>query len=337
MRILIVAWLFALTVDVKSQDAVIDQAALDSIISYTKEVSVLKDSVDWKEIEAKMNSIHKKNGIAEATQYMLKELKDFHGRIWLDKIPYFGLNKEWKPSIISLDSADMYHYRYCDMPFHAELLSEDVGYLSVPGIVMSDQDANNAASISNLIDSLSGGSNLSAWIIDLRLNGGGTMYPMLSGLAPFFEPGPFGYFIDEASGYKEAWSLREGELHFEDYQVTDYGVKSKWDYAYTPVVVLVSGLTCSSGEVVALSFRNRPNTLLLGESTSGYTTTVGWQPINERIILQITTSYYADRLQNVYKGTPIEPDEVCLDAYDFENLSNDKQVMRALEWLSNKR
>ena len=130
--------------------------------------------------------------------------------------------------------------------------------------------------------------------------------------------------------------MRDGELYFENYAVTDYKLKPKWDYNNTPVVVLISALTASSGEVVTLAFRNRPNTLILGEASSGYTTTVGWEPMADNVILQLTLSYYADRKENIFKGTPIEPDEECIKSCDFDNLLKDEEVLRAMEWLESK-
>lgn len=337
IRKVLILVVFSLSFNSQAQEKLINQAVLDSIISYSKTNSVLRDSVDWQVLEQKMKDIHEADGLVESTKYMLKELNDFHGRIWVDDIPYNGVYKPWVPGHIKLDSADFRAYQYTSIPAKAELLNDKIAYLRVPGIVMSEKDAERAAQLSSMIDSLSMDHDLEGWVIDLRLNGGGTMYPMLAGLASFFEPGPLGYFIDETTGYKEAWNMREGELYFEDYPVTDYKMKPKWDYNYTPVVVLISALTASSGEVVTLAFRNRPNTLILGEATSGYTTTVGWQPMAENVILQLTLSYYADRKENIFKGTPIEPDEECIKSCDFDNLLKDEEVLRAMEWLESKR
>ena len=50
--------------------------------------------------------------------------------------------------------------------------------------------------------------DLIGWIVDLRSNGGGNMWPMIAGVGPLLGDGPLGYFIDPV-GVETPWEYRE--------------------------------------------------------------------------------------------------------------------------------
>ena len=310
-----------------------DQALLDTIMQIGESSSAMRDSVNWDEIKLKMASLHEDSGLIQATKYMLRELKDFHGRIWANRIPYNGLIKHGSKSTMVWGDDLKSEYRMTSGPIEGEVIRGDIGYLRLPGIAMSPKDSERALKIYETIEKLTQEADLKGWILDLRLNGGGTMYPMLSGLSPFFGEDEVGSFIDPEHDMKERWFVRNGDLYFEDYQVTDYGLPTEVEVRDMPVVVLISSFTRSSGEVVALSFKNKPGTWFLGEETGAYTTTVSWQQLTADIVLQLTISYYADRKENVYRGTPIPPDEFIEGGDNFDELEKDAKVQRAVEWL----
>jgi carboxyl-terminal processing protease len=53
------------------------------------------------------------------------------------------------------------------------------------------------------------------WIIDLRPNTGGNMWPMLTTLAPLLTGPTLGYFVG-APGRRTPWTLRNGQLFHAD-------------------------------------------------------------------------------------------------------------------------
>ena len=55
--------------------------------------------------------------------------------------------------------------------------------------------------------------DLIGWIVDLRSNGGGNMWPMIAGLGPILGEGPLGYFIGP-TGSETVWEYRERRLRF---------------------------------------------------------------------------------------------------------------------------
>lgn len=325
--------LFSSLIHLHAQPLLHNEGVLDSIIQYSQENSVMKDSVDWEEVTPKMKALHADSGLITATKYMLHELGDYHGRIWVDRIPYNGIIKRRKASSMVWEEEMKALYRTTEIPIHGELLDGEIGYVRVPGIGMGPLDSANAHEIYNTLTRISETANLKGWIVDLRLNGGGTMYPMLAGLHPFFGQGKVGAFVDPATDYEDPWIMDEGNMYVDTFQMTDYGIPLDLDLSEQAVVVLTSRLTASSGEITAIAFHGRPNTFFLGEETSGYTTTVSWVPLTERIIFQLTVSYYADRAGNVYAGTRIQPDEWMDGGDNFGNLMEDEKVIRAMEWL----
>jgi carboxyl-terminal processing protease len=314
--------------DIKGQESLID-----SVIYYGRTTSVMRDSVNWNELEVAMRIINEEEGLGKATSHMLRELGDFHGRIWIDDVPYFGVSKGWAPSNMKIDSLNLAMYQQTSAKVHASLLNGNFGYLRVPGVIYREDNLAEATSIYSKIDSLGKIADIQGWVVDLRLNGGGTMYPMLAGLAPLLGNQVIGAFEDPATNYRDEWSIKDGELYIGEYQSTDYGFKGVTDMAHLPVVVLISGFTASSGEVVAISFKERPKTIFIGENTAAYTTAVSWIVLSESVVLQLTESYYADRLGNIYPGTSVPPDIQIDGGDDFYNLENDVKIQKAIEWL----
>lgn len=310
----------------------------DSIFNYARSHSVLRDSVNWAALRPALDSLCATGGLIPATQRLLHELRDFHGKIWVDNVPHYGPLKPWTPTFMQLDTGLLQKLFRNELSVYAQRLPGRIGYIRVPGITFGDRDSVNARIIREAMEKVQKGGPLRGWIVDLRLNGGGTMFPMLAGLGALLgDSTEIGSFIHPDAGYKEAWTLRQGEVFVGEYQVTDYGLWQKMGaprpLSDVPVAVMISAATASSGEVTALAFRNRPRSRFFGEDTAGYTTTVSWQPISERVVLQLTESYYADRLENVFPGTPIPPDECFEGGENFKQLVKDQMIRRAMEWL----
>ncbi|MBE2207270.1 MAG: hypothetical protein IAE84_06775 [Saprospiraceae bacterium] len=310
----------------------------DSIFNYAQGHSVLRDSVNWAALRPTLDSVCASEGLIPATKRLLHELRDFHGKIWVDNMPHHGPAKPWSPTSMRLDTTLMGKLFRNEFPVFAQRLPGRIGYIRVPGITFGERDSINARIIRQAMEGVQKGVKLRGWIVDLRLNGGGTMFPMLAGLGALLgDSTEIGSFIHPDAGYKEAWTLRQGEVFVGEYQVTDYGLWQKMgiprSLSSLPVAVMISAATASSGEVTALAFRNRPRTRFFGEDTAGYTTAVSWQPISDQVVLQLTESYYADRLENVFPGTPVLPDERCDGGENFYQITKDQMIQRALEWL----
>lgn len=308
---------------------------LDTIVQLAQENSVMRDSVDWDEITATMVAMHDTGGLVPATKFMLKELNDFHGRIWVDGVPHNGVIHSWLPSTMVWDSVFReQHYRF-ELPIYSTTIRKRYGYIRIPGLKFGESDSLHAHQIREQIWQLAKRKKLKGMIVDLRMNGGGTMYPMLSGVTDLLGTDTLGAFVNPATG-SIPWTLRNHEVCIGVQQVYDYDMAAMGDgpdLTDLPVVVLQSGATASSGEVLTLAFRNRPKTYAIGEPTAGYTTGTSWEPLSEAVVLQLTMSYYADRTGEVFRGDYIYPDEQIEGGDNFRDLSQDAKVIRAMEWI----
>lgn len=150
--------------------------------------------------------------------------------------------------------------------------------------------------------------DIAGWVLDLRADNGGNMYPMLAGVGPLLGEGTVGYFVN--AGQEQAIGYRAGEAYAgrlgrgwrvaQPYQLRRPG---------SPVAVLVGPRTASSGEITAMAFIGRPATRLFGQPTGGYTSANRTYklPDGAGLILAVTTE--ADRTHQLHLG-PLVPDEI---------------------------
>ncbi|MDX1448787.1 MAG: S41 family peptidase [Acidimicrobiia bacterium] len=146
------------------------------------------------------------------------------------------------------------------------------------------------------------------WIVDLRQNTGGNMWPMVAGLAPLLggegEIGSFTY----PDGMVEPWRLRDGVAWWNDQPMTTYGTPIPDEQL--PVAVLIGGSTASSGEATAVAFRGRPDTRLFGRETAGLTTSNEPLYLSDGAMLALTMSVFTDRTGHTFgQDIPVVPDE----------------------------
>lgn len=152
-------------------------------------------------------------------------------------------------------------------------------------------------------------------IIDLRGNTGGSMAPMINGVADLLGAGPYGYFLTP-TGSEAAWT-RENSL-------VESQLVAKPQSADV-VAVLLDRQTASAGEFTAVAFEGRPKSRTFGEPTFGDVSTNIPHRLPDGALLAISTGWSADRLHRPYK-TPIVPDEATE--------SGQATIDRAIDWLS---
>jgi carboxyl-terminal processing protease len=141
------------------------------------------------------------------------------------------------------------------------------------------------------------------WIVDLRGNGGGSMWPMLAAVAPLLRgDGEIGAFVDRDGG-KLAWTLNKGVLGRGRMPVLPVDPTRREG----AVSVLTDGHTASSGEAVAIAFRGLPDVRSYGAPTLGFSTGIETALLPDGLVLSVATSRFADRTGEVY-GTRIPPD-----------------------------
>jgi carboxyl-terminal processing protease len=171
------------------------------------------------------------------------------------------------------------------------------------------------------------------WILDLRSDSGGNMWPMLTTVAPLLRSArAVGYFVDSA-GRRTPWIVHSGAAYLGNRQMTIRNPINLGPPA--PVAVLVSPYTASAGEAVAIAFLHRPDTRMFGEPTAGVPTGNDVYALSDGASLVLTGAFDADRTGHVCPGQArIQPDEQVEQAPPFgHDRSQDWQVATALRWL----
>jgi C-terminal processing protease CtpA/Prc len=188
------------------------------------------------------------------------------------------------------------------------------------------------------------GAGTCRWIVDLRANSGGNMWPMLAGLRPFLGDAGLGSFVTTAGGGPLWLRPPSGNAGLGS-SATAAGSAPLWHApdganvvpapALAPlesawVAVLTGPQTGSSGEAVAISFIGRPRTRSFGLPTAGLSTSNGGFALPDGSMILLTTAVEADRTGKTY-GEQIAPDEVIPAAAAAG--SADAQIERAVAWL----
>lgn len=162
------------------------------------------------------------------------------------------------------------------------------------------------------------------WIVDLRSNGGGNMWPMLSGIAPILGEGVVGYFLDP-DGNESAWTIENGVSKSGGIAAVSIPNSYKLISPNPKVCVLLDNAVASSGEAIAISFVGRQKTKSFGSSTCGLSTANAGFQLSHDHNLVLTVSYMADRNKNKF-GTAVIPDQFSDD---------DEIIGDAINWIEN--
>ena len=190
-------------------------------------------------------------------------------------------------------------------------MGADVGYVRVTGF------SGTAAQARAFTDSIQAAiraadsEQVRGWIVDLRGNGGGNMWPMIAGVGPILGTGTAGYFIDPDAevmswGYNGTASQMAGDV--QHVASAPYTLSS----SSPKVAVLIDQRVGSAGEAVAVAFKQRANTRFFGTATCGRSTANLGFLMSDRALLNLTVFVLADRTMKMYGG-PLEPDEVITD------------------------
>jgi carboxyl-terminal processing protease len=189
---------------------------------------------------------------------------------------------------------------------------DNVAYLKVPAFVPTadlgyTQLADHTQKLIATLDQTAS----KGWIIDLRGNGGGDMWPMLAGLAPLLDDGILGHFIYEKGPHAgiTPWSCRNGVSMWNDaFPCATASTPYKLKTDHPPTALLVDGRTASSAEAVFISFIGMPNMCSFGQPTAGLSTGNSNFDLADGAKLFVTTGVFADRTLQRY-GQPIGPDQ----------------------------
>jgi C-terminal processing protease CtpA/Prc len=214
-----------------------------------------------------------------------------------------------------------------------KLLLDRLGFISIAGFKSVDMEegAKYATIAQQLIRDLDA-QDPCGWIVDLRENTGGNVWPMLAGLGPILGEGKAGASVG-LDGFTMDWSYQDGQaLDGDAVRVQVNGPAYQLKAGSPPVAVLTGVNTASSGEAIVVAFRGRPQTRSFGNYTTGLTTGNSGFPLSDGAVIFLTTVVFADRTGQTY-GDRIVPDEVVDDVRKFTFLMEEAIPQPAIDWL----
>lgn len=288
---------------------------IDQFKNIVKKNSIFTEKVNWNILETNLQKLsygmETVDDTAPAIQYIMKALKnagDNHS--FIDNTQYSEEKKSTKSSPIEPES---------------KLLDHNIGYIMVPAFSSLNKEVGNsfAEKIQHMIEKLDSGNTVKGWIVNLRSNTGGNMYPMITGLGPLTGEGTLGYFTKDGKN-KDGWKYKNGK----SYSVSvskPYTLKNQAQ----KIAVLIGPNTASSGEATAISFIGKKNTKTFGQPSAGYTTGNQGYNLSDGKTLYLAASYEMDRTGKEYTAK-IEPDVLITPSTDK---STDAEIQKASEWI----
>jgi C-terminal processing protease CtpA/Prc len=284
---------------------------LDAAIAIVKANALQRDRIVWPEIEPKLremvqSSTHPADAYP-AIKVLLASLGDRHS---------FAMPPA-QTTAFKTGGAN-------NPPAEVMMLPGRVGYIRVPAYAGGDPGAAKGY-VTRVHDEIAKISSMAScgWTVDLRPNGGGNMWPMLAGLKPLLGSGTLGSF--EAPGRPSVtWKATAAV------QVEPPASLGSLDQAW--VAVLTGPKTASSGEAVAVAFRERPRSRSFGQPTAGLSTANGSFPLPDGGMLFLTASVFADRTGRQY-GEKLIPDE-SVEWSGTIGAADDTVISAAARWLT---
>lgn len=296
---------------------------LKKIYAKARQYSLYTSKADWNTLEANTDSIRSTDEFLRRVRQLFKTLGDHHGAL------YFGGKRIGMQDTIAFTvrPALKEAFRHGPVEVKAQLLEPGYGYLLLPGT--SRHDKQTCQQYQDRLCELDP-KNLKGIVIDLRLNEGGSIYPLFTGVNQLLGTGPVVRSCDLQGAMQDKWFVEKGRLHLGNRIAASVknGCKAGKNIK---VVVLISQITASAGEMLAIAFKGRNNTLFIGEKTFGRTTLNAEFKLHEHY-LALAAHFLADRNGHVYDDAVL-PDVEMTEGDNFEDLHRDAKVNAALEWL----
>ncbi|MDU0370038.1 S41 family peptidase [Hymenobacter endophyticus] len=284
----------------------------DDIATIIRKNSLFSDSLNWPILIEEARNISIKINTPEDT----KLIYDF----FTDKLREKGDNHSF---FITGNQIAKITTQSDALQPQGRYLGNGIGYIKVPACFNFDKDKDRkfANNIRLEIKKIDTENTIASWIVDLRQNTGGNMWPMLAGLNALTKDGVAGYFVTPQG--KRSWKVENG-IAWGAGTIDKYKIKNP----NARIVVLIDSLTGSSGEMTAISFSGLPNVKFFGTQSAGYTTANSGFKLSNGDQLYLATGAAADRNHKIFTGK-ITPDFLVKLGNDGEDTVLDK----ALQWL----
>lgn len=215
----------------------------DDAITFVREHALESDRIDWIAVIERSPPDETIDSIHVVIRELLSQLVDYHGT-------FLSADEARQLDAMGLATGSI----------SVALLDNSTGYIQMPGFIGADELTGRdfaesvSAQIAALADRVKAG-----WILDLRQNRGGNMWPMLSALKALLGDASPGSFRPR-NGSVAPWKIEATKS------------TSKRDLTHSKVAVLLSELTASAGKALAVCFHARPKTKSFGSPTAGRAT-----------------------------------------------------------------
>lgn len=258
--------------------------------------SINRDRADWPRAEAEAlraaDGVSTFSGTYPAIQTVIAELGNPHTKL------------------LSPAQAKAPVAATIEMP--SSRVADGIAVLRIPGFVADPEGerryaAAGAAALRAVEAQASCG-----WIVDLRDDVGGNMWPMLTVLAPLLGDGIAGSFAGPGLA-PSLWSVREGRAWSGERPGTEEANPVRLSRPAPPVAVLTSRVTASSGEATLIAFRGLGRVATFGGPTAGYATGNEVFDLADGAKLLVASVVDVDRTGRAYGAWPIAPDFATQD------------------------
>lgn len=275
--------------------------------------SVYAKGVDWASIRARaLQELGDSEDVARADALIVSTLRGLGDRHAFVRRRSAGAAGTASPPVASIVRANPTH--------------DTLGYVSVvTSAPTSTAEANEyARRLRETINEQSPTASC-GWVVDLRENQGGNMWPMLAGLQAILPRGTVGTFVTDRGA--RPWRNEDDGVYQGDTVVYALGANSRAGSALRPTAVLLGAKTASSGEAVAVALVSIPASRSFGAPTAGLATALAPHVFADGTVMRFSVAHYGDAKGNRTPET-LQPDEPVA-----EMGATDAALSAARHWL----
>jgi len=327
--IVYVSWLLWMSIPAYSQSKSSSDVPVDTIFRRIQKQSIYRKQVNWDTLyqQFRVYTDTAANPYS-AFRWLFTQLSDHHSSLTHRGKRY----RHFRPKPVGREKTFAYLLKHENYNTIRVQRLGQYGYISMPGV--AGDSLENYQFVKAFRDSICRvfRQPVEGWIVDVRANGGGNIFPMIAVLDFLIPDGIVATVHGANNEQLDAWSVKNGNTYQNKKPETTNGQSCQQKDITTPVVLLTSPLTVSSGEMLLIAFRGRKNTVTIGDTTGGLVTSNTWMDLSENTSLILSNGYVADRFGTLYKQALV-PDIVLTQGYNFENLNEDAHVRRAVHWL----
>jgi len=250
------------------------------------------------------------NALEPHFKKIISQLKDGHSDLYFEKVDQ---NQEAEQELfVRMAGMTDKDAGFPPKVFSHFMTKDQYAYIRIPGVLYEQRKYVDTIGIQlKALDA----QQPKGWIIDLRENDGGSIFPMIWHFADLIDVDST-YSVVDRAGVESKQNVRMNNLNDHDQKwaklfdleydkVPPIAIKNK----NVPIVLLVSRFTSSSGEFFAAHFKGQKNATIMGHTTNGRTSGNDQFAVGNNYMINLTTSVIKDRTGKLYGiGEGIKPD-----------------------------